>query len=70
MMVSHGNEIDMIRPHVINYIERETVNDSLAEFAGERGTGLRVSDNSFRCLLDGRQKPEAKPVKPRLIEIN
>ena len=70
MMVSHGDEVDIIFPNTVNYVERKTLNDSLAEFAGERRTSLRVSNNPLRCLLDGRQESETQPFKPRLIEFN
>lgn len=69
-MVSHGDEVDIIFPNTVNYVERKTLNDSLAEFAGERRTSLRVSNNPLRCLLDGRQESETQPFKPRLIEFN
>jgi hypothetical protein len=69
MMVSHGNEIDMIRPHAVNYVERKTLNDSLAEFATEQRACLGVSNDPFRCLLYGRQEPETEPLKPRFRNL-
>jgi hypothetical protein len=53
MMVSHGNEVDIVLPHTINNVVRVTRNDSFTEFAGKRGACLRVDRNPFRCLLDG-----------------
>lgn len=69
MMVSHSNKINVIGPNAINYVERKTLDDSFAEFAGEGCASLRVSNNPFRCLLDGRQKSQAKPRKSRLIKF-
>jgi hypothetical protein len=70
MMVSHGNEVDIIFPDTINYVERKALNDPLAEFATKRRACLRVSNNPFSCLLDGRQESETESFKPRLIERN
>ena len=62
MLVSHGNEVNIILPDTVNYVERKTLNDSLAEFTSEGCACLPVNNNPFRCLLDG-------PVKPRFIEL-
>jgi hypothetical protein len=69
MAVSDGNEVDMIFPDTVNYAERKTLNDSLAEFAREGRAWLRVNNNPFRRLLNGRQESEAESIKPRLIEL-
>ena len=69
MVVSHGNEVDIILPDTVNYVERKTLNESLAKFASEGRACLRVNNNPFRCLLNGRQESETESVKPRLIEF-
>lgn len=53
MMVSHGNEVDIIFPDTVNYVERETLNDALAELSSKEHACLRVGNNPFRGLLDG-----------------
>ncbi len=53
MMVSDGNEVNVILPDPIDDVVGKTRNDPLAEFAGERGACLRVGGNPFRCLLHG-----------------
>jgi hypothetical protein len=63
MMVRDGNEVNVIPPYSINNVVGEALKDPFSESASERGTCFRVSGNSFRCLLYGRQEPEAKPFK-------
>ena len=69
MLVSHCDEVNVIFPNTINDAERKTLNDSLAEFAREGHACLRVKNNPFCCLLNGRQESEDESVKPRLIEL-
>lgn len=53
VMVSDGNEVDVILPNTIDDVVGKTRNDPLAEFAGERGAYLRVDRNPFSCLPNG-----------------
>jgi hypothetical protein len=53
MMMSYGNQIDVIVPNMIDDAERIPENDSFAEFSWERGPCFRVERNSFYRLLDG-----------------
>ena len=69
MVVRDRNEVDMIFPDTVNYVERKTLNDSLAKFASEGRARLRVNNNPFRCLLNGRQESKTESVKPRFIEL-
>jgi len=70
MMVSDGNEVNVILPYSIDNVVGETRNDPFSESASERGTCFRVGGNPFRCLLYGRQEPEAKPFKSGFIKLD
>jgi len=70
MMVSDGNEVNVILPDSIDNVIGETRNNPLPEPASKRGACLRVGGNPFRCLLDGRQEPKTEPVKPGFIELD
>ncbi len=70
MMVSHGNEVNVILPNSIDDIVGKTRNDPLPESASERGTCFRVDGNPFGCLLYSRQESKAEPVKSSLIKLD
>ena len=70
VMVSDGNEVNVILPNPINDVVGKTPNDPLAESASERGACFRVSENPPRRLFHRCQEPKTKPVKTGFIKLD
>ena len=53
--MSNCNEVNVIFPDAVDDVVGKTRSDPFAEFASaDKSTGVRVSRNTFDCLLDGQ----------------
>lgn len=70
MMVSHGNEVNVVLPEAIDDAVGKAQNDPFAQPTRNRCARLRIGRDAFYRVLHRYQEPQAKTVEVGIVELH